>query len=139
MKTPTIDQDDAYMQPKNPSILRRSYRKPDSFIMADEQNHLSHNSILKQDQQNLSSHNEKLPGELLHEKFDGLDSPIFKDKTTLSKKSDASLSPAILTLISSMIGVGFLTLPNIGQQNGYVPTAIFILLASFLSLFANLQ
>jgi len=50
-----------------------------------------------------------------------------------------SVRASILTIISSMIGVGFLTLPAIGRENGYVPCFLFITLSAFLSLFGNLQ
>jgi len=50
-----------------------------------------------------------------------------------------SMRASIFTIISSMIGVGFLTLPAIGKNNGYVFVVLFILLASALSLFGNIQ
>jgi amino acid permease len=46
---------------------------------------------------------------------------------------------SILTIISSMIGVGFLTLPMIGKYTGYIPMVCMIAFASFLSFFANMQ
>jgi hypothetical protein len=56
-----------------------------------------------------------------------------------SKIEPGSMRASILTVVSSMIGVGFLTLPAVGQSSGYIPCAVFIILAAFLSLFANLQ
>jgi amino acid permease len=46
---------------------------------------------------------------------------------------------SLLTLCSSMIGVGFLTLPEIGKKNGLVPMVGFILVSAFISVFANWQ
>lgn len=46
---------------------------------------------------------------------------------------------SLLTLCSSMIGVGFLTLPVIGKNNGLYPMIGLILLAAFISCFANWQ
>lgn len=46
---------------------------------------------------------------------------------------------SLLTLCSSMIGVGFLTLPEIGKNNGLYPMLGFILLSAFISAFANWQ
>ena len=46
---------------------------------------------------------------------------------------------SLLTLCSSMIGVGFLTLPEIGKKSGLYPMLIFIVLASAISMFANWQ
>lgn len=55
------------------------------------------------------------------------------------KVKPGSMRASIFTIISSMIGVGFLTLPAIGKNNGYVIVVLFIILASSLSLFANIQ
>jgi amino acid permease len=46
---------------------------------------------------------------------------------------------SLLTLCSSMIGVGFLTLPEIGKNSGLYPMIGFILLSAFISVFANWQ
>lgn len=46
---------------------------------------------------------------------------------------------SLLTLCSSMIGVGFLTLPEIGKNNGLFPMIGFITLSAFISGFANWQ
>ncbi len=46
---------------------------------------------------------------------------------------------SLLTLCSSMIGVGFLTLPEIGKNSGLYPMIGFILTAAFISCFANWQ
>lgn len=46
---------------------------------------------------------------------------------------------ALLTLCSSMIGVGFLTLPVIGKNSGLYPMLFFIVFSSMISLFANWQ
>lgn len=46
---------------------------------------------------------------------------------------------SLLTLCSSMIGVGFLTLPQIGVYSGLYAMIGFILLSAFISCFANWQ
>ena len=46
---------------------------------------------------------------------------------------------SLLTLCSSMIGVGFLTLPVIGKKSGLYAMLFFIVLASLVSVFANWQ
>lgn len=46
---------------------------------------------------------------------------------------------SLLTLCSSMIGVGFLTLPVIGKNSGLYPMIGLILLSASISLFANVQ
>lgn len=46
---------------------------------------------------------------------------------------------SLLTLCSSMIGVGFLTLPVIGKKSGLYAMLFFIVLASLISMFANWQ
>ena len=46
---------------------------------------------------------------------------------------------SLLTLCSSMIGVGFLTLPEIGKKSGLFPMVGFILISAFISVFANWQ
>jgi len=46
---------------------------------------------------------------------------------------------SLLTLCSSMIGVGFLTLPVIGKNSGLYVMIGFILLSAFISVFANWQ
>ena len=46
---------------------------------------------------------------------------------------------SLLTLCSSMIGVGFLTLPEIGKNSGLYPMVALILIAAFISCFANWQ
>lgn len=45
----------------------------------------------------------------------------------------------MLTLVSSMIGVGFMTLPVIGKYNGLVAIFFFIFLSALISAFANFQ
>lgn len=46
---------------------------------------------------------------------------------------------SLLTLCSSMVGVGFLTLPEIGKQNGLIPMIFMVFFSAFISCFANLQ
>lgn len=46
---------------------------------------------------------------------------------------------SLLTLCSSMIGVGFLTLPEIGRKSGLYSMLFFILLSALISVFANWQ
>lgn len=46
---------------------------------------------------------------------------------------------SLLTLCSSMIGVGFLTLPEIGRKSGLYPMLFFIVLSAGISCFANWQ
>lgn len=65
-------------------------------------------------------------------------------KKTLAKRFCARMGPGSLrgsqlTLIASMIGVGFLTLPTIGTMNGWVAIIFFVLLAQSISLIGNLQ
>ena len=49
-----------------------------------------------------------------------------------------SFRSSLLTLVASMIGVGFLTLPNIGKYNGWVAIIFFVLLSAVISALANL-
>jgi len=49
-----------------------------------------------------------------------------------------SFRGSMLTLVSSMIGVGFLTLPVIGKYNGSISIIFFILLSMGISCFANI-
>lgn len=50
-----------------------------------------------------------------------------------------SFRGSALTLISSMIGVGFMTLPNIGKYNGLYMIMFFVVLSAVISWLANLQ
>lgn len=50
-----------------------------------------------------------------------------------------SFRGSALTLISSMIGVGFMTLPVIGKNNGLYSILFFIMVSAVVSWFANLQ
>jgi len=50
-----------------------------------------------------------------------------------------SFRGSALTLISSMIGVGFMTLPVIGKNNGIYNILFFVALSAIISWFANLQ
>ncbi len=47
--------------------------------------------------------------------------------------------PSILTLGSSMLGIGFLTLPQIGQQSGMIPMVLMIFVSVIICLIGNLQ
>ena len=48
-----------------------------------------------------------------------------------------SFRSSLLTLVASMIGVGFLTLPNIGKYNGSAAIVFFVFLSAGISAFAN--
>jgi len=108
-----------------------NFNKPrNSFFIHDEQQSLSHKaSIIKQ--KDLKGFHYK--GESTLEK-----SPEEEDEELLSsnksffqrcfsKIETGSVRASILTIISSMIGVGFLTLPIIGKNSGYIICAVFIL------------
>ncbi len=60
-------------------------------------------------------------------------------KRVLGPMGHGSYRSSILILASSMIGVGFLTLPEIGKHNGLYPMIAIIILSSFMSAFANWQ
>jgi amino acid permease len=47
--------------------------------------------------------------------------------------------PSVLTLGSSMLGMGFMTLPQIGKQNGMIPMLFMILVSVTICLVGNLQ
>jgi amino acid permease len=53
--------------------------------------------------------------------------------------SAGGFNSSLLTLSCSMIGIGFLTLPEMGKTNGLIPMVILILLSAFVSAFANVQ
>jgi amino acid permease len=53
--------------------------------------------------------------------------------------TNGSLRGSILTLVSSMIGVGFMTLPVIGKNNGVYSILFFVLYSGTVSWFANIQ
>lgn len=66
------------------------------------------------------------------------------DEKSLAQRWFGPLTPggfrsSLLTLCSSMIGVGFLTLPVIGKNSGLYPMIGLILLSAGISLFANVQ
>lgn len=45
----------------------------------------------------------------------------------------------MLTLSCSMMGVGYLTLPEMGKTNGLAPMVFLLFVSAFVSAFANLQ
>ena len=51
--------------------------------------------------------------------------------------TNGSFRSSLLTLVASMIGVGFLTLPNIGKYNGSAAIVFFVFLSAGISAFAN--
>ena len=60
--------------------------------------------------------------------------------TSLFTNFQAGTVPAgILSMIASMIGSGFLILPVIGRNNGYLVSAILITNAVMISMIGNLQ
>lgn len=66
------------------------------------------------------------------------------DEKSLVQRWFGPLTPggfrsSLLTLCSSMIGVGFLTLPVIGKNSGLYPMIALILLSAGISLIANVQ
>lgn len=114
-----------------------------SILMIDDEAMFAHRLSLKND---IRADLEQLimPGEHINDS--DLDSPVKVDmmKSTLSQRTFKKMGPgslraSIFTLISSMIGVGFLTLPAIGIKSGYIAIIFFIIIGSSLSLFANLQ
>ena len=64
--------------------------------------------------------------------------PNEENRMSFSTKSGGFL-PSLVTLGSSMIGMGFLTLPQIGKHNGTVPMVAMILISVAVCLVANLQ
>ena len=60
-------------------------------------------------------------------------------KRVLGPMGHGSYRGSILILASSMIGVGFLTLPEIGRTNGLYPMIGIVVLSAFMSAFANWQ
>ena len=128
------------------SVLRKTHQ----WFEHDDQEALSHRNTLKIDNQKSFFQANEISGykgdELV--KTDERCSimrnhPDAKKRSCLDrwfgKVKPGSMRASIFTIISSMIGVGFLTLPAIGKNNGYVIIVLFIILASSLSLFANIQ
>jgi amino acid permease len=60
-------------------------------------------------------------------------------KRLLGPMGHGSYRGSILILASSMIGVGFLMLPEIGRTNGLYPMIAIVVLSLFMSAFANWQ
>ena len=60
-------------------------------------------------------------------------------RQVFSPMSPGGFRSSLLTLSCSMMGVGFLTLPEMGKTNGLYPMVLLIFLASLVSAFANLQ
>lgn len=67
-----------------------------------------------------------------------------KQEKVFSRQFFKPMSPggfraSLLTLSCSMIGIGFLTLPEMGRTNGLFSMVLLILLSAFISAYANLQ
>lgn len=80
-------------------------------------------------------------GSLYHEvpQEDGAQNPKTCSQRWFGPMQPGGFRGSLLTLCSSMIGVGFLTLPEIGKKSGLLPMVGFILLSAFISVFANWQ
>ena len=53
--------------------------------------------------------------------------------------SPGGFRSSLLTLSCSMMGVGYLTLPEMGKTNGLAPMVFLLFVSAFVSAFANLQ
>ena len=106
--------------------------KANSFFVFDEQTSLENKSVI---QSTIAKKAEE------DSEFFLADCPSDKSfrERMFSPINSGSIRASIMTIVSSMIGVGFLTLPAVGKANGYIPCAVFIILSSFMSQFGNLQ
>lgn len=119
-------------QPLNQKSVLEAKDKNNSSIFHDEQEALSHKSFIKQ-KPGKTPYASIYKGEDIIEVSadDSEEGNNNSAKRTcmdkwFGKMETGSIRASILTIISSMIGVGFLTLPIVGKNSGYIICAVFI-------------